>query len=196
MFACDLAFIGVALARQERYACTEMKWAAGINKAVIRRRPGIRRWQPGKLMFGLAALALLTMPIDYHGGADIAHAHAVFQFWTARGHDAADHHHHSHESTRTRTNSHSTVGGRWFSDQRAMRTIENGSQTALTPPPDVPVITSLVNSAERNGPLASAIAMTAMLDFGSPPLFATKTAKLSAASRPPRTPPPRPLSPQ
>jgi hypothetical protein len=49
--------------------------------------------QPSRSLLLLAALCLVTMPQSYRGGAELAHPHAVFQFWIQGNHVSADHHH-------------------------------------------------------------------------------------------------------
>lgn len=46
-----------------------------------------------RLMFLAAALGLLTMPVEYRGGAKDAHSHGILQFWVEAGHGSLDHHH-------------------------------------------------------------------------------------------------------
>ncbi|HEV2067558.1 MAG TPA: hypothetical protein VGR08_12050, partial [Thermomicrobiales bacterium] len=46
-----------------------------------------------RLIFLAAALALLTMPVEYRGGAEEAHPHAVVQFWAEASRGSLSHHH-------------------------------------------------------------------------------------------------------
>ncbi|HEV2067292.1 MAG TPA: hypothetical protein VGR08_10675 [Thermomicrobiales bacterium] len=50
--------------------------------------PGFKR-----LIFLAAALGLLAMPVEYRGGAEGAHPHAVIQFWAEAGRGSLSHHH-------------------------------------------------------------------------------------------------------
>jgi hypothetical protein len=46
-----------------------------------------------RLVFLAAALGLLTMPVEYRGGAEEAHPHALVQFWAEAGRGSLSHHH-------------------------------------------------------------------------------------------------------
>jgi hypothetical protein len=154
------------------------------------RHPSRKRWRPGKLILGLAALAMLAMPADYRGGAEVAHAHAVFQFWTASGRAAADHHH-SHDSGRASVHGHAIVGDSWLAQTEPIQPDATSDQRVVLPPPDAPVLTNLVHTAEHNGLLALALAGIAAIYFGVPAPISTRTPMLAPFFPPPTTPPPR-----
>jgi hypothetical protein len=77
-----------------------------------------------KPLLVVAALCALLMPVQYRGGADVAHPHAVFQFWRGGHADPFDHHGHDHR-----------IAGS-FHEQSFART---------NAPPDTPVLTGLAS---------------------------------------------------
>lgn len=58
------------------------------------RRPPRRasRSLVGRVLFTLAAIGLLAMPVEYRGGAEQAHPHVFFQLWIDAAHHSFDHH--------------------------------------------------------------------------------------------------------
>ncbi|MGH2531205.1 MAG: hypothetical protein ACRDJW_02755 [Thermomicrobiales bacterium] len=158
---------------------------------VPRTHAGVLRWRPGRLMVGLVALTLLTMPTDYRGGADVSHAHAFFQFWTASGLSAHDHHNHAHHFAPSRVRDHALAGERWLLAPVTPRVEFDGHSREIDPPPDVPILTELSVSAEHGGLLSLALAITALIVFGRPSLHPSAAHALSPAFVRPWTPPPK-----
>lgn len=54
------------------------------------RRPRANRVAP--LLCAVAALSLFALPVQYRGGADVAHPHAVFQLWLDAADGSTNHH--------------------------------------------------------------------------------------------------------
>lgn len=119
----------------------------------------------------LAALFLLSMPVNYRGGAELEHAHGLFQFWFPGGHATAEHQNHhlgSRQSDRANTDS------------------------KLDPSPDTPTVSEMGSPAEN----ASGIAL--MLPAGMLSMISIKRMSLPANAHPqlghvvdPEIPPPR-----
>lgn len=72
-----------------------------MHRPALSLSPGFTR-----LIFLAATLGLLTMPVEYRGGAEEAHPHALAQFWAEAGRGSLSHHHrdgsHYHDIDTTR----------------------------------------------------------------------------------------------
>ncbi|MGH2557562.1 MAG: hypothetical protein ACRDJH_00750 [Thermomicrobiales bacterium] len=143
------------------------------------------------MMFGLIALALLTMPTDYRGGADVSHAHAVFQFWTASGRSAVNHHNHEHHSERSNHHGIHIVGELWLSETMTVRGDATEIQWSRAAPPDVPILTDVTVTVENSGLLALMLIMSGLIVLGRPSLILGPSLTLSPSFVQPRTPPPK-----
>ena len=59
----------------------------------MRRPPRIANsWTIGRLVCTVAALSLLTLPVQYRGGAELPHGHAFVQVWLDAAHGSTFHH--------------------------------------------------------------------------------------------------------
>ena len=47
---------------------------------------------PGRFLYGTVLLGLLMLPVNYHGGAEVAHPHAIVQLLIDAAHGSTDHH--------------------------------------------------------------------------------------------------------
>jgi hypothetical protein len=109
---------------------------------------------PGRLMTIFAAVSLLAMPIDYKGGAELAHAHGLFQFWLPGGHaeiDFQDHHH------GRRTNHDTQPSGAHQLDES--RTVNST--------PDRPKVSEMRSSAEKASGIAMSLLLAALAIFAA-----------------------------
>ena len=87
----------------------------------------------------LAAIAALLgiglLPVEYHAGAPVSHAHSSLQLWLEAAGGAIDHHDHGHNRTRI----HATAAS-----------VEPAAPAnAATAPPGAPRLTSAAPAAER-----------------------------------------------
>lgn len=98
-----------------------------------------RQFHLDRALAALAVLCLLMMPIEYRGGAEEPHPHAVFQFWDSGNRDAFDHHGHAHAAAAV---------------PRA---------DASEAPTDVPIVTEMTASAERAVGFAVAVSALFLL---------------------------------
>ncbi|MGH2560838.1 MAG: hypothetical protein ACRDJH_17375 [Thermomicrobiales bacterium] len=157
----------------------------------MRARRSILHPRLDRALIALAVLCVLTMPVEYRGGADVPHAHAVFQFWAAGNGDAFDHH--GLVSIRSDAGwlpvpERHVVGGRLLpADVSAFRT------SATTAPPDVPLLSELTGSAERAVGLAVTVsAATALLALTLLRRLPIATVRIPVGCCPaPDAPPPR-----
>jgi hypothetical protein len=109
---------------------------------------------PGRLMTIFAAVSLLAMPVDYKGGAELAHAHGLFQFWLPGGHaeiDFQDHHH------ARQTNYDTQFSGAHQTDES--RTVNST--------PDRPTISEMGSPAERASGIAVSLLLSALAVFAA-----------------------------
>ncbi len=47
-----------------------------------------------RMLYAVAVVALLAIPVQYRGGADLPHAHALYQLWIPGGYGLVHHHPH------------------------------------------------------------------------------------------------------
>ncbi len=86
----------------------------------------------GRLLYAVAVLGVLTLPVSYRGGAEVAHLHTVFQLWADGAHGSTDHHRRREEPT-------------------AARLPELGRVVTAAPVrPDVPGLTEVTTLPERS----------------------------------------------
>lgn len=100
-----------------------------------------------------AALILLTMPVNYRGGAELPHPHAFFQFWSSGDRDAFDHHGRRLSEPPSKQLKHA-IG---FSLVRSTASVPSLSANSIHPPPDTPLLSDMGWPAEH------ADALTVML---------------------------------
>jgi hypothetical protein len=100
-----------------------------------------------------AALILLTMPVNYRGGAELPHPHAFFQFWSSGDKDAFDHHG-RRLSEPLRERSSEPVG---FTLAGARGSEQSSSMNSIEPRPDTPLLSEMNWPGERADALALAL---------------------------------------
>jgi len=128
-----------------------------------------------RLLVLLAALAMLTLPVSYRGGAEFPHSHASLQLWFDAAHGSTDHH-------------------RRFEDgheEHAADALSPARATVL-PAPDVPAISKLVSHELPSVIAVSAVFGLVLARFRLSPVWA-EIGALVGLSRRPEIPPPRPL---
>jgi hypothetical protein len=131
--------------------------------------------RPGRLLTVLFALSSLSMPVDYRGGAELPHAHALFQFWMSGDADAFDHHGEHHESV---AHHHDDVAATLRSN--------------VDPSPDTPAISGMGGPAETGSVMALSLLLSVVLfAAGRNLLIATWTRVLVGIRPSPELPPPR-----
>jgi hypothetical protein len=130
----------------------------------------------------LAALSLLSMPVDFKGGAGRVHPHGLFQFWVPGGHvdlNWQDHHH-----------NHSSHGAAQETKNQSPRDVAANRRVHRSP--DQPAFSDMGAPAEK----ASGIAVSLM--FALLRLLTVRLSGLRSSSRrlrgrcpAPESPPPR-----
>jgi hypothetical protein len=132
-----------------------------------------------------AALSLLSMPVDYKGGAELAHAHGLFQFWFPGGHAEVDFqdHHHGHQVHRDTQQADARRAGERTGDRNVSST------------PDRPTISEMGTPAEKTSAIALSLLLVvlAILAIGRSPSWSNKH-RLNGLVPVPELPPPRNLS--
>jgi hypothetical protein len=93
-----------------------------------------------------AALILLTMPVNYRGGAELPHPHAFFQFWASGDADAFDHH-----GRRLSERPHQPVG---YSLARSATSAPSPATNSIEPRPDTPLLSDMSWPGEHADALA------------------------------------------
>ena len=125
----------------------------------------------------LATISLLTMPVNYKGGAEETHPHGVFQLWEDLSHGSIDHHHAGHESGRRH-------------DESATRSAPAVAETAQADP-DLPRLMDGTGPApERPVAIVFGAAEGFLVVVRSPRLVTTP-ARPAGRSLKPALPPPR-----
>lgn len=128
--------------------------------------------QTGRLLTLFAALSLLSMPVDYRGGAELPHAHALFQFWMSGDAGAFDHHghqtHHAHHAEDAKVSANADSA------------------------PDTPSVSEMGSPAERGAGIALTmlLAMFIVAACGTQAI-ATRVSLLIGRLPAPEPPPPR-----
>jgi hypothetical protein len=136
----------------------------------------------GRLLLIVAAISLLSMPIDYRGGAELPHAHALFQFWMSGDADAFDHHGPSHDENHEHDQS----------DGHDTYSLPMSSRNAV---PDTPTVSNMGSPAEMGSVLALSLLLTTLLFAeGRRLLIATWNRTLVGILPSPERPPPRAVS--
>jgi hypothetical protein len=138
--------------------------------------------RPGRFLTIFAAVSFLAMPVDYKGGAELAHAHGLFQFWLPGGHaeiDFQDHHH------GRRTNHDTQPSGAHQPDE----------SRKFNSTPDRPTISEMGSPAEKASGIASSLLLAVLAIFAarrSPSWWHTRG--LIGLVPDPELPPPRNLA--
>lgn len=132
-----------------------------------------------RLFVLVAALTMLTLPVSYRAGADVAHPHAIIQLWLDAAHGSTDHHRRL-ETDHSQHDTHPTVPA-------VLR-------TTVLPAPDVPTLSELVSHELPSVIAVSVVAGLVLVLFRLMPVW-TETGALVGQSRRPEIPPPRPLLP-
>jgi len=139
---------------------------------------------PGRLMTILAALSLLSMPVDYKGGAELAHAHGLFQFWLPGGHAEINlqDHHHGHQTDRDARKS----GARHADEATAGAKVD--------PLPDRPSLSEMGTPAEKASGIAVSLLLAILAIAATRQSFLrSPTQRLKGLVPLPELPPPRNL---
>jgi hypothetical protein len=132
-----------------------------------------------RLVTLLFALSLLSMPVDYRGGAELPHAHALFQFWMTGDEDAFDHHGHGADR-------HEHEHGADHLDDPA------AAGANIDPSPNTPAVSELGSEAERGSVIALTLLLVALFMAGSGvQLVSTGARRLVGQLPSPEPPPPR-----
>jgi hypothetical protein len=111
----------------------------------------------GRWLTLFAALSLLTMPVDYKGGAELAHAHGLFQFWFPGGHadlDAFDHH-----------RPHQAQGDSQTSSEQ--RADETSASQKIDSSPDSLAFSEMGTPAEKSSGIAVSLLLAFMAIFAA-----------------------------
>jgi hypothetical protein len=136
----------------------------------------------GRWLTLFAALSLLTMPVDYKGGAELAHAHGLFQFWFPGGHadfDAFDHHHPQQDQDDGQTSSEHRAG-----DTSASQKFDSS--------PDSPAFSEMGAPAEKSSEIAVSMLLALLAIFATRRTLLLSEAQALAGLIPlPEIPPPR-----
>jgi len=129
-----------------------------------------------RLVALVAVLGVCMMPVEYRGGAQMSHAHALFQFLFDAAHGSLDHHGHTFRALPDRA-----VAPR--SHQRAMMVDASRAEPAVLHSPPPPI----------GQPLAMISIVVAALALGTVRriLATTASTRLVGFSARPPTPPPR-----
>ena len=138
-----------------------------------RRFPIANVRQIGRLLYAVAVLGVLALPVSYRGGAEVAHPHAVFQLWADGADGSTDHH-------------------RRRDEPAPVRLAEPGREVTATPVrPDVPRLTEVTPAHER--PLiipALAVLGVFLLPTQLVPVWGVGSPQIGRRLRP-EVPPPR-----
>jgi len=138
--------------------------------------------RPGRLLTVLFALSLLSMPVDYRGGAELPHAHALFQFWMSGDADAFDHHGHGGSDSDVHHGLDQT------GNSKRSSTLITTRKTA----PDIPAVSGMGSPAETGSVMALSLLLSVVLVVaGRKLLIATWTRVLVGMWPSPELPPPR-----
>jgi hypothetical protein len=119
------------------------------------------------------------MPVDYRGGAELPHAHALFQFWMSGDEDAFDHHGHSADH-----------------DVHGQGTDHHDGPAAMgakvEPSPDTPAVSDLGSEADRTSGIALTLLLVALFLTGAGVQLISNVARRLVGQLPlPELPPPR-----
>lgn len=119
------------------------------------------------------------MPVQYRGGADFVHPHAVFQLWFDAARGTTDHYH-------ARAASPHAAGTHAEHTAAPERPAE-----VQTAPPNVPTISGLTSAVERAAAVAAALAVAGFVLFGQCIQAARSPLVLAGRFLQPEAPPPR-----
>ena len=119
------------------------------------------------------------MPVQYRGGADFAHPHAIFQLWVDAARGTTDHVH----ADRHDAHADAAHGGHDVPPERPSEV-----QTA---PPNAPSIAGMTAAVERAAAVAAALVVAGIILFGRTPLAADAPLVLAGRFVKPDAPPPR-----
>ncbi len=131
-----------------------------------------------RLLLTVAALGLLMLPLDYRGGAEVEHPHAIFQLWFDAAHGTIDHHQRriEHEGSSSHQPRHAT----------------GHPAVADTAAPDVPQLTEAASTIERPPMIVASLAVLALALLLVRAIPLPSLPMLLAGLHPrPQTPPPR-----
>jgi hypothetical protein len=131
-------------------------------------------------LYAVALLGVLTVPVRYRGGAEVPHAHAIFQLWSDAAHGSTDHHRRWRMGeAATRPTDHVAAGHRVT------------AAVVAAADPDLPRLSDLTSEHER--PLLILAVATLGLSvalFRSAPLWSGEPLPTGRRLRP-EIPPPR-----
>ncbi|MGH2532641.1 MAG: hypothetical protein ACRDJW_10085 [Thermomicrobiales bacterium] len=131
----------------------------------MRARRSILHPRLDRALIALAVLCVLMMPVEYRGGAETPHAHAVFQFWDTGIASAFDHHGHDHGTAGRHANDDvlPTLDSVALGGRLLPAAVSGQIATATSSPPDVPQLSKMTASAERAAGLAVAVSVVLAL---------------------------------
>jgi hypothetical protein len=122
---------------------------------------------------------MLSMPVQYRGGADFAHPHAIVQLWIDAARVTTDHYHVSQ--------THPQAGG----SHAGHGAVPERPAEVQTAPPNAPVIAGLTWAVERAAAVAAALVVASFILFGRLPRGASAPFGLAGRTIRPEPPPPR-----
>jgi hypothetical protein len=160
----------------------------------VRRPPRIANPRHvGRLVCAVTALGLLTLPIQYRGGAEQPHAHAFVQIWLDAADGSFDHHRRAVADTQpNHAHDHGANGAEQAGGASAERRPEPARpRAALADAADAPQLSEITPALDRISIVLAVAALgLALVLMGIAPAWSAPVAW--AGRRPsPETPPPR-----
>ncbi len=130
-----------------------------------------------RVLYAVAVIALLVMPVQYRGGAALPHAHALFQLWTHGGHGLVHHGLHA--------------GGQALSLSASSRA--SGDTSAVVASADLggPVLTAMTHLHEKAAGIAVVVLAALLLVLHRSTLGNQAYIRLVGLTCRPSYPPPR-----
>ncbi len=153
--------------------------ARSLGSVAIARSRIVGARGPRRLLFALLALGMLSMPVQYRGGADFAHPHAVFQLWFDAARGTTDHFHMNAMSQ--------AIAG----THTMHATVPERPAEVQTAPPTGPTIAGLTSGVEQAAAIGAALAVAGFVLFGHVALATRTTRVLTGQFLQPEAPPPR-----
>jgi hypothetical protein len=135
-----------------------------------------RRDRRCRLVLSFLALALLSTPVSYRGGSDVAHAHSFLHFLSDAATGSLDHHR------------------RWAADETARHGEHDRAESAtfvVPAPAGVPGIEALGPASERASAIGLAMLLLAAMIAGGLPLILSRSGMVIGRGLRPPVPPPR-----
>ncbi|MDP9359517.1 MAG: hypothetical protein M3R02_30375 [Chloroflexota bacterium] len=130
-----------------------------------------------RTLYAVAVVALLAIPVQYRGGADLPHAHALYQLWIPGGYGLV--HHHPH------------VGERVLSMNLSGEANGPPDVVGTRADADGPALAAMTTLAEKSASLAVTVAAALLLLLDRPAVSGQRACRLVGFTWRPADPPPR-----